>query len=71
MYFQIFKGCGTPRRNPSGAGRLKREANYDDFHSGNFMDFSNQRHSNERPDTAAGTNLDKLVRDINNKVWDG
>ncbi len=72
--FQIFKGCGTPRRNPSdSSSRFKRQSGESgtDYYSGaDFMNFGNRRHetSNEKPATAGGTNLDRLVQDIKDKV---
>ena len=63
FFFQVFAGCGQPR-----LGRKKRDAsrNFDDY---TWNDFSkNQRDPYVRPTTAAGTSLDRLVRDIKEKI---
>lgn len=72
VYFnlQIFKGCGDPRKD-SGY-RYKRDASstYEDFAYGKeFISYTRGGGSNERPATAAGTNLDRLVKDIKDKVY--
>jgi len=67
---KMFSGCGTLQRVREGESRLKRQADftkYEDYAFGeNFLSTKKQKH--ERPSTAAGTNLDKLVRDIKEKV---
>lgn len=65
---RIFKGCGEPRRNPD--SRYKRQASsYDDYAYGKeFMTYARGGQSNEKEVTAAGTNLDRLVKDIKDKV---
>nr|ANS60428.1 GPC1-6 [Platynereis dumerilii] len=61
---KVFAGCGQPR-----LGRKKRDAsrNFDDY---TWNDFSknSQRDHYSRPTTAAGTSLDRLVRDIKEKI---
>jgi len=80
---KVFQGCGTPRVSrkkrgtdgvlnvgeqaaaPSGGDtRLEKRAveGRDDFYG------SNDRRDSARPTTAAGTSLDRLVRDIKKKV---
>lgn len=67
---KIFKGCGQPRMNPN-PKRHKRSdgaTSYEDYAFGrDFMKKPNKQ-SGERQVTAAGTNLDRLVRDIKEKV---
>ncbi|XP_055958532.1 glypican-6-like [Patella vulgata] len=53
---KIFAGCGTPR-----LGRKKRETQEYNF------DFEKTK-KQPKPTTAAGTNLDRLVKDIREKV---
>ncbi|XP_041350171.1 glypican-6-like [Gigantopelta aegis] len=55
---KIFAGCGTPR-----LGRKKREAENFEY-TFNFQ----PKQQSVRPTTAAGTSLDRLVRDIKEKV---
>ena len=62
----MFSGCGQPR-----FGRKKRDAeaaaaSYEDFSFGWKPGRKNQQVV--RPTTAAGTSLDRLVRDIKSKV---
>ena len=67
LYFQIFDGCGTPRW----ASRQKRSSeSYEEYAYGkDFLSFTRGgAGSSETQVTAAGTNLDKLVRDIKAKV---
>lgn len=68
LYFQIFNGCGKPRAN---TGRRKRsDTMYEEYAYGkDFLSFTRGGSSSaETQNTAAGTNLDKLVRDIKAKV---
>ncbi|XP_046338273.1 glypican-6-like [Haliotis rufescens] len=55
---KIFAGCGTPR-----LGRRKREAENYEY----TFEFKPNRAA-ARPTTAAGTSLDRLVRDIKERV---
>lgn len=57
---KVFQGCGQPK--PSGMGRSARGIS--DVFSGRFKHFSHE----ERPTTAAGTSLDRLVIDIKEKL---
>ncbi len=63
-YFQVFSGCGQPRfrkkRDASAAA-----ASYEDY---SFGWKPNKKQQYVRPTTAAGTSLDRLVRDIKQKV---
>ena len=59
---QVFSGCGQPRM-----GRRKREAAGGDQYSWENYQNMNQRQP-ARPTTAAGTSLDRLVRDIKDKI---
>ena len=62
LHLQIFAGCGQPR-----LARKKREAE-GGSDSSNIYDFDFSHKPRARPTTAAGTSLDRLVRDINDKV---
>lgn len=68
---KIFKGCGQPRMNPN-PRRHKREdgsSHYEDYAFGrDFMKKGNKNSGERQQITAAGTNLDRLVRDIKEKV---
>ncbi|XP_076435313.1 glypican-6-like [Babylonia areolata] len=55
---KIFSGCGQPRFT-----RKKRKAD-----NTNIYDFDFSRKPRPRPTTAAGTSLDRLVRDIKDRV---
>ncbi|KAL8595475.1 hypothetical protein ACOMHN_024174 [Nucella lapillus] len=55
---KIFSGCGQPRFS-----RKKRKAD-----NTNIYDFNFSSKPKPRPTTAAGTSLDRLVRDIKDKV---
>ncbi|CAL1603709.1 unnamed protein product [Knipowitschia caucasica] len=57
---KVFQGCGPPK--PSGIGRSARGIS--DVFSGRFKHFSHE----ERPTTASGTSLDRLVIDIEKKL---
>ena len=68
FYFKVFSGCGQPRY-----GRKKREAeaaaaSYEDFSFGWKPGRKHNQQQIVRPTTAAGTSLDRLVRDIKGKV---
>ncbi|KAK3576529.1 hypothetical protein CHS0354_018036 [Potamilus streckersoni] len=80
---QIFKGCGKPRlheesgqsgyrktRNAEADSATTRSTSLDDYTFGKDFMQSNRRQSVVRPTTAAGTSLDRLVRDIKDKVRD-
>ena len=54
MPMQVFQGCGPPKPLP--AGRISRSISEGTF-SARFRPF----HPEERPTTAAGTSLDRLV----------
>uniref|UniRef100_A0A8D0WGB5 Glypican 4 n=1 Tax=Sus scrofa TaxID=9823 RepID=A0A8D0WGB5_PIG len=58
---QVFQGCGPPKPLP--AGRLSRSISEGAF-SARFRPF----HPEERPTTAAGTSLDRLVTDVKEKL---
>lgn len=64
MMLQVFAGCGQPR-----LGRKKRDSthSFDDY---GWNDFRNKQGKDAyvRPTTAAGTSLDRLVRDIKEKI---
>ena len=66
----MFQGCGSPQRVPNGQGARYRRSDdftpYEDYAFGE--NFLSSKRKQERPATAAGTNLDKLVRDIKEKV---
>lgn len=53
---QVFQGCGSPRPAP---GRSKRSPKESGGNKRPFRTYSPE----EKPTTAAGTNLDRLVRD--------
>uniref|UniRef100_A0A3Q3X5M7 Uncharacterized protein n=1 Tax=Mola mola TaxID=94237 RepID=A0A3Q3X5M7_MOLML len=57
---KVFQGCGQP--NPSGIGRSARGIS--DVFSARFRPYTPE----ERPTTAAGTSLDRLVIDIKDKL---
>uniref|UniRef100_A0AAX7TL87 Glypican 6a n=1 Tax=Astatotilapia calliptera TaxID=8154 RepID=A0AAX7TL87_ASTCA len=57
---KVFQGCGQPK--PSGIGRSVRGIS--DVFSGRFRPYTPE----ERPTTAAGTSLDRLVIDIKEKL---
>ncbi|KAL3993110.1 hypothetical protein ACER0C_010384 [Sarotherodon galilaeus] len=57
---KVFQGCGQPK--PSGIGRSARGIS--DVFSGRFRPYTPE----ERPTTAAGTSLDRLVIDIKEKL---
>lgn len=62
---QIFAGCGQPR-----LARKKREGEPEpepEPEGASTYDFNTYK-SRARPTTAAGTSLDRLVRDIKDKV---
>lgn len=61
---QVFQGCGHPRPTP---GRSKRSAK--EPSAGNRRPFRTYS-PEERPTTAAGTNLDRLVRTKNRQSID-
>ncbi|KAL4220516.1 Glypican-6 [Mactra antiquata] len=67
---RIFKGCGDPRKDSSYRYKRQSASNYDEYAYGKeFISYTrNGGGSNERPATAAGTNLDRLVKDIKDKV---
>lgn len=52
---QVFQGCGSPRPAP---GRSKRSPKESGGNRRPFRTYSPE----EKPTTAAGTNLDRLVR---------
>jgi len=56
---KIFSGCGQPR-----LGRKKRSSDF----GADYMNVNDNQKSYLRPTTAAGTSLDRLVRDIKQKV---
>nr|KAG5708244.1 hypothetical protein BaRGS_021178 [Batillaria attramentaria] len=60
---KIFAGCGTPRK-----ARKKRDAAAPATDNANIYNFDFSNKQRARPTTAAGTSLDRLVRDINDKV---
>ncbi|CAH1245041.1 GPC6 [Branchiostoma lanceolatum] len=68
---KVFSGCGEPK-----FGKMKREAGQpvrDGFRGGSsFTQLSSRfrapNSDDERPTTAAGTSLDRLVRDIRDKI---
>uniref|UniRef100_A0A672GX71 Glypican 6a n=1 Tax=Salarias fasciatus TaxID=181472 RepID=A0A672GX71_SALFA len=57
---KVFQGCGQPK--PSGIGRSARGIS--DVFSGRFRPYTPE----ERPTTAAGTSLERLVIDIKEKL---
>ncbi|KAJ8393835.1 hypothetical protein AAFF_G00055640 [Aldrovandia affinis] len=57
---KVFQGCGQPK--PSGVGRAARGIS--DVFNARFRPYSPE----ERPTTAAGTSLDRLVIDIKEKL---
>nr|XP_033780331.1 glypican-2 [Geotrypetes seraphini] len=59
MSTKVFQGCGNPRPAP---GRTKRAAR--DETKRRFRTYS----PDEKPTTAAGTNLDRLVKDVKEKL---
>eukprot|EP00069_Balaena_mysticetus_P000979 bmy_03713T0 len=61
MPMQVFQGCGPPKPLP--AGRISRSISESAF-SARFRPF----HPEERPTTAAGTSLDRLVTDVKEKL---
>ena len=63
LWFQVYKGCGQPRLGKRSAGS---EINFEGmkFDRGG----SSGGGGGARPTTAAGTSLDRLVRDIKQKV---
>lgn len=58
--YRVFQGCGQPK--PSGMGRSTRGVT--DVFNARFRPYSPE----ERPTTAAGTSLDRLVIDIKEKL---
>ncbi|XP_046902670.1 glypican-6-like [Hypomesus transpacificus] len=58
--YRVFQGCGQPK--PSGMGRSTRGVS--DVFNARFRPYSPE----ERPTTAAGTSLDRLVIDIKEKL---
>ena len=55
VYLQVFQGCGNPRPTP---GRTQRSPKESGGNRRPFRTYSPE----EKPTTAAGTNLDRLVR---------
>ncbi|XP_055986282.1 glypican-4 [Sorex fumeus] len=65
---KVFQGCGPPKPVP--AGRISRSASEGAAYS-TFSAFSARfrpYHPEERPTTAAGTSLDRLVTDVKEKL---
>uniref|UniRef100_A0A8C9DHF9 Glypican-4 n=1 Tax=Prolemur simus TaxID=1328070 RepID=A0A8C9DHF9_PROSS len=58
---KVFQGCGPPK--PATAGRISRDVSEIAF-SARFR----PHHPEERPTTAAGTSLDRLVTDVKEKL---
>ncbi|XP_014713939.1 glypican-4 isoform X1 [Equus asinus] len=58
---KVFQGCGPPKPLP--AGRITRSLSESAF-SARFRPY----HPEERPTTAAGTSLDRLVTDVKEKL---
>uniref|UniRef100_G1T8I9 Glypican 4 n=1 Tax=Oryctolagus cuniculus TaxID=9986 RepID=G1T8I9_RABIT len=58
---KVFQGCGQPKPLP--AGRISRSISESTF-SARFRPY----HPEERPTTAAGTSLDRLVTDVKEKL---
>ncbi|XP_053436457.1 glypican-4 [Nycticebus coucang] len=58
---KVFQGCGPPKPIP--AGRISRSISESTF-SARFR----PHHPEERPTTAAGTSLDRLVTDVKEKL---
>uniref|UniRef100_G1QMQ5 Glypican 4 n=1 Tax=Nomascus leucogenys TaxID=61853 RepID=G1QMQ5_NOMLE len=58
---KVFQGCGSPKALP--AGRISRSISESAF-SARFR----PHHPEERPTTAAGTSLDRLVTDVKEKL---
>lgn len=58
---KVFQGCGPPKPLP--AGRISRSISESAF-SARFRPY----HPEERPTTAAGTSLDRLVTDVKEKL---
>ncbi|XP_063068363.1 glypican-6a isoform X2 [Engraulis encrasicolus] len=59
---KVFQGCGHPHPKPAGSGRSARGIT--DTFNARFRPYSPE----ERPTTAAGTSLDRLVVDIKQKL---
>ncbi|XP_075813306.1 glypican-4 [Microtus pennsylvanicus] len=58
---KVFQGCGSPKSLP--AGRISRSISESAF-SARFRPY----HPEQRPTTAAGTSLDRLVTDVKEKL---
>lgn len=58
---KVFQGCGSPKPLP--AGRISRSISESAF-SARFRPY----HPEQRPTTAAGTSLDRLVTDVKEKL---
>ncbi|XP_069318889.1 glypican-4-like [Eulemur rufifrons] len=58
---KVFQGCGPPK--PAPAGRMSRDVSEIAFNA-RFR----PHHPEERPTTAAGTSLDRLVTDVKEKL---
>ncbi|XP_055763971.1 glypican-6-like isoform X2 [Salvelinus fontinalis] len=59
---KVFQGCGQPK--PSGMGSSRSARGISDVFNARFRPYSPE----ERPTTAAGTSLDRLVLDIKKKL---